>query len=181
MKGIVFTEFIEMVEQKFGLETVDTIIESSELPSKGIYTSVGTYDFAEMAALVTALSKETNIEINQLLHVYGLYFFDVLLKTHPKIYEYYDNAFDLLAGIEKHIHVHVRKIYPDAELPYFDVKEQNKNRLVLEYQSERGMYSFCLGLMERTLAHFNEQATIGINLIKPDGTKVVFTLDKNDN
>ena len=31
MKGIVFTEFLEMVELKFGLETVDKIIENSKL------------------------------------------------------------------------------------------------------------------------------------------------------
>ena len=36
MKGIVFTEFLEMVEEKFGLEVVDYIIESSELASEGI-------------------------------------------------------------------------------------------------------------------------------------------------
>ncbi|MBT8311465.1 MAG: hypothetical protein HKP23_01335, partial [Flavobacteriaceae bacterium] len=39
MKGIVFTEFLEMVEDKFGLEVVDTIIEKAELPSEGVYTA----------------------------------------------------------------------------------------------------------------------------------------------
>ena len=58
MKGIVFTEFLEMVEETFGLETVDTIIENSNLPSEGIYTSVGTYDFNEMVSLITALHKK---------------------------------------------------------------------------------------------------------------------------
>ena len=32
MKGIVFTEFLEMVEDNYGLETVDYIIYKSELP-----------------------------------------------------------------------------------------------------------------------------------------------------
>ena len=53
MKGIVFTEFLEMVETKFGLETVDNIIENSDLKSEGIYTSVGTYDFNEMVTPVS--------------------------------------------------------------------------------------------------------------------------------
>ena len=117
MKGIVFTEFLEMVEQKFGLETVDKIIENSELKSRGVYTSIGTYDFGEMSSLITNLSAETDIDIPTLIHVYGLYFFDTLAKGHPDIFNYYKTAFNLLAGIEKHIHVHVRKIYPDAELP----------------------------------------------------------------
>ena len=35
MKGIVFTEFLEMVEEKYGYEVVDQIIEESKLPSGG--------------------------------------------------------------------------------------------------------------------------------------------------
>lgn len=59
MKGIVFTEFLELVEDKFGLEMVDKIISSSELESGGIYTSVGTYSFSEMLQLLQHLSDNT--------------------------------------------------------------------------------------------------------------------------
>lgn len=176
MKGIVFAEFLEMVEKKFGIEVVDQIIEKSNLKSKGIYTSVGTYEFSEMFSLITNLSHQTNIQPQTLIHAYGIYFFDVLTTGHPDIFEYYKTAFDLLAGIEKHIHVHVRKIYPDAELPYFDVKEESDNKLVLEYNSERAMYQFALGLMERTLQHYNESAEIYKELLNENGTKVLFTL-----
>ena len=178
MKGIVFTEFLEMVEQKFGLEIVDKIIENSKLNSKGIYTSIGTYDFGEMSSLISNLSTETDIDIPTLIHVYGLYFFDTLATVHPDIFNFYKTAFSLLAGIEKHIHVHVRKLYPDAELPYFIVHEESANKLVLEYQSERAMYQFALGLMERTLEHYDEPATIDKELLNNDGTKVLFTLTK---
>ncbi len=57
MKGIVFTEFLEMVEAEFGLETADKIIMDSKLASNGAYTVVGTYDPSEMGQLVTNLSK----------------------------------------------------------------------------------------------------------------------------
>jgi hypothetical protein len=178
MKGIVFTEFLEMVEIKFGIETVDKIIHNSELETNGVYTSVGTYNFSEMVNLITNLSTETDINIPTLLHVYGLYFFDTLIKGHPNIFNYYKSAFSLLAGIEKHIHVHVRKIYPDAELPFFIVLYESDNKLILEYQSERAMYQFALGLMERTLEYYKESATIKKNLLNIDGTKVLFTLTK---
>ena len=54
MKGIVFTEFLELVEDKFGLEMVDNIITSSTLESEGVYTAVGTYSFSEMLTIITA-------------------------------------------------------------------------------------------------------------------------------
>lgn len=42
MKGIVFTEFMEMVEQKFGFDMVDTLIAKANLPHDGLYVSGGT-------------------------------------------------------------------------------------------------------------------------------------------
>ena len=43
MKGIVFREFIDMVESQFSLETADAIIQASSLSTHGAYTTVGTY------------------------------------------------------------------------------------------------------------------------------------------
>ena len=51
MKGIVFTEFLDLVEAKFGYEVVDHIIQESKLPNEGAYTGVGTYPHGEMVAL----------------------------------------------------------------------------------------------------------------------------------
>ena len=78
MKGIVFTEFLDLVEEKFGLEMVDTIISSSDLASKGAYTSVGTYSFSEMLQLLQHLSEKTGLSIDTLLLVYGEHFFGVI-------------------------------------------------------------------------------------------------------
>ena len=75
MKGIVFTEFLELVEAKFGLEMVDTIISQSELDSGGVYTSIGTYSFSEMRSLLKNLSSNTQISIDNLLLVYAEHFF----------------------------------------------------------------------------------------------------------
>ena len=48
MKGMIFTEFFELVDDRFSFETSERLIEMSHLPSEGIYTSVGTYDHQEM-------------------------------------------------------------------------------------------------------------------------------------
>jgi hypothetical protein len=54
MKGMVFTEFLEMVEAKFSADMVDDIISDSDLPNGGAYTSVGTYDHSELVHCQTA-------------------------------------------------------------------------------------------------------------------------------
>ena len=83
MKGIVFTEFLDLVEEKFGLEMVDHIITKSELESQGIYTSIGTYSFSEMLQLLTHLSAKTDLSIDQLLLTYGEHFFGVIEVSYP--------------------------------------------------------------------------------------------------
>ena len=75
MKGIVFTEFLEMVESRYSADVVDEILEGSALPSGGIYTSVGTYDHGEMISLLSALGKHTGLGNQELLCAFGEYLF----------------------------------------------------------------------------------------------------------
>jgi len=83
MKGIVFTEFLEMVEKEFGYEMVDQIIQENNLKSGGVYTAIGTYDHAEIVALLTSLSSATEVEAAALLKAFGRYLFDTFLKNYP--------------------------------------------------------------------------------------------------
>ena len=55
MKGIVFTEFLEMVEDRHGLDFCDELLEGTDLASGGVYTSVGTYAVAELVAVLQPL------------------------------------------------------------------------------------------------------------------------------
>ncbi len=179
MKGIVFTEFLELVEDKFGLEMVDKIISESNLESQGMYTSVGTYKFSEMLQLLHHLSDNTGISIDDLLLVYAEHFFIVLEDSYPGLLATYNDPIEMLASIENHIHIEVRKIYPDAELPTFQVIEKTNNSLVMIYKSSRAMHHFGLGLMNKTFEHFNSTATIVLEKIKEDGTEVKFIINKN--
>ena len=178
MKGIVFTEFLELVEAKFGIEMVDKIVLQSELDSGGVYTSIGTYSFSEMLSLLKNLSSNTQISIDNLLLVYAKHFFSVIERSYPDMLAAYKDPIEMLSSIEHHIHVEVRKIYHDAELPTFEVLEKTENSLVMVYRSSRAMHHFGLGLMNKTFEHFNTTAEINLEKIKEDGTVVRFTIVK---
>ncbi len=180
MKGIVFTEFLELVESKFGLETVDEIIEKSDLPSQGAYTSIGTYAFSEMLSLITNLSEKTKISVNDLLHAYGLHFFSVIERDYPAILKSYNDPMELLSSVESHIHVEVRKIYPDAELPRFEIADKTENSLTLIYYSSRSMYAFAHGLMEKTFDYYGASSSITYTTLKDDGSEVKFVILRNE-
>ena len=179
MKGIVFTEFLDLVEDKFGLEMVDKIISQSNLESEGAYTSVGTYSFSEMLQLLTNLSGNTGISTDDLLLVYAEHFFSVIERSYPGLLATYKDPIEMLASIENHIHVEVQKIYPEAELPTFIIEEKTENSIIMVYKSSRAMHHFGLGLMNKTFEHFNSSATIVLEKIKEDGTEVRFIVNKN--
>ena len=179
MKGIVFTEFLEMVEETFGLEMVDGLIETSGIASEGIYTSVGTYDFNEMISLITVLHDKTKIPVNDLIYTFGLFLFTSLRKAHPEVVANYISPLTLLYSIEDHIHLHVRKLYPDAELPSFTILEKTDNSISMIYSSTRGLYPLAHGLMEKCFEYFNKTAKVTYELLKEDGTKVKFDIVQN--
>jgi hypothetical protein len=179
MKGIVFTEFLELVEDKFGLEMVDKIISEAQLESNGIYTTIGTYSFSEMLQLLQNLSKNTTISVDSLLLIYGEHFFSVIEKSYPGLLASFKDPIEMLASIENHLHIEVKKIYPDAELPTFIVEEKHKNSLIMIYKSSRAMHHFGLGLMNKTFSHFNSTAKIELQKIKEDGTEVRFVIQKD--
>ncbi len=174
MKGIVFTEFLDLVESKFGLEMVDKIISSSDLESGGSYTSIGTYEFSDMLQLITNLSNNTDISVDDLLLIYGEHFFSVLKSSYPAMLAEYSGSLELLSSIENHIHVEVRKIYPDAELPSFEILSRSDDSLRMVYRSSRAMHMFGLGLMRSTFKHFNQKSDIQYEKIEEDGSVVEF-------
>lgn len=179
MKGIVFTEFLDMVEGQFGLDTVDEIIEASNLPSEGVYTSVGTYEFNEMVALLTSLHTKVKIPVDDLLQAFGHYLFSSLGKAHPEVIQSYTSPIGLLYSIEDHIHVHVQKLYPDAELPSFKILEKTDTSISMVYTSSRGLYRLALGLIEKCFEHFNTTSQVSFELLKEDGTEVRFDIVQN--
>lgn len=176
MKGIVFTEFFEMVEQTFGYDMVDRLIETTELESGGVYTSIGTYDHSEIVNLVVNLSKQTNTDIEVLLHAFGRYLFDTFLKSYPVFFENASNTFEFLSSIDNYIHVEVKKLYPDATLPGFATEVTN-GKMIMIYTSERSMSSLAKGLIEKTLEYYGEEKSISKELLKEDGSIVKFIIE----
>jgi len=176
MKGLIFNEFLEMVEKKFGYEMVDSIISSSNLPNDGAYTSVGTYPHSEMVSLVSNLSKYTEIGVPDLLETFGKYIFKVFTKNYAHYVNIYSNSFEFLSHVEDTIHVEVLKLYPEAQLPSIITQIRKNNDMSLIYKSSRGMSDLAKGLIYGCLDHFNEKGEIKEIHLKNDKTEVEFIL-----
>ncbi len=177
MRGVVFTEFLDLVEEKFSADMVDSIIDASDLESGGAYTSLGTYAHSEMVQLVTHLSGETGVAVPDLLKLFGEHLFGRFNTNFPNFFEGINHAFEFLMNLEDYIHVEVRKLYPDAELPKFEYEKPADNQLVMIYSSTRPFGDLAEGLMIGCIKHYGKPIEIEReNLASGEMTKIRFTL-----
>ena len=181
MLGIVFSEFIEMVEDKFSADTVDQLTDFAEenFDSEGAYTTIGDYDHNEMLILVSELSKVSGISIQDLIYTYGVQLFKKFHLNYPEFFEGIDNSLLFLSGVETRIHTEVRKLYPNSELPEFDCEFIDGSTLVMLYSSARPFASLAHGLIIGCIEHFNDKVDLQrIDLSADKMTKAKFTLTR---
>jgi hypothetical protein len=155
MKGMVFTEFFNLVETAFGADMLDDIIDDANLPNDGAYTAVGTYDHMELVAMVVALSTRSGMPVPDLVKTFGTYLFGRFVVLYPKFFVDVGDSFVFLSGIEEIIHAEVLKLYPDASLPKFDVQIEG-DELIMTYHSNRHFSDLAEGLIIGSAQHFNE-------------------------
>ena len=119
MKGMVFTQLIEMADSMLGPDKVEAIIASSNLSTGGAYTAVGNYPHSEAVTLAAAFSEASGVPVPDLLHHFGEHMLKFFHQNYPAFFTKSPDAFSFLESVETYVHVEVRKLYPDAELPRF--------------------------------------------------------------
>ncbi len=181
MKGVVFTEFLEMVSQRFGDDLVDDMITDAQIPHEGAYTSVGTYPHEEMVALLGSMSGHTGLAVDALLEIFGQHLFGRFYAHHPQFMDSTPDPLDFLMGIETIVHTDVRKLYPDAQLPRFDTHRIAENQIVMHYSSVHNFSSLAAGLLKGCAEHYRCQLQVqrGEPRRIPGGFAVDFKVTRN--
>ena len=176
MKGIVFTEFLEMLEEQHSMELVDEVLEGVELASGGVFTSVGTYAPAEMVALVVAAAGRIGQTPAELLRRFGHHLFASFRRQFPVFFVDATSALEFLPLVQSYVHLEVQKLYPDAELPTFEVIEQAPGTLTLVYRSGRNLPDLAQGLIEAAIQHFGAPVELERAACPEDPAGTVFRL-----
>ncbi|MEM9715138.1 MAG: heme NO-binding domain-containing protein [Pseudomonadota bacterium] len=160
MRGIVFTEFLEFVDQVAGPEMTEKMIDACDLGSGGAYTSVGTYDHLEMIDMLVFLHNATGNEVSEMVTAFGQHLFGQLADSHAEILKDQKEILNFLEGIESHIHSEVRKLYPDAELPTFKTDRISEGELVMHYESTRPFGDLAYGMIKGAADYFGSSLTV---------------------
>ena len=177
MKGVIFAEFQDLVETAFGLEVYDDLVTNCELPSGGAYTAVGTYDHKEILAMVTRLSETTDKPIDALVRAFGTHLFAGFVERYPIFFEDVHGTIEFLSQVDSHIHVEVRKLYPDAELPRFTIEEIGEQLYEMHYYSVRPFADVAEGLIQATADYYEEEIRIDrVDMNDSEGSHSKFLL-----
>ena len=173
MKGIILDQFVAYIRDHQGFAACEALLQSVQLPSKAAYTSVGTYSAAELETMVSACMAQRSRSRAEILIEFGEWVFPRLAARYAAVLGNVSSTFELLRILDGVIHVEVRKLYPDAELPSFKVSQLRAEELEVRYRSTRRLEDLADGLMRGAAVHFKES----IRIERRDGAdEVVFNL-----
>ena len=169
MKGMVFTELLKMAETVMGEEVVDGILDQLDLENDGAYNAVGNYPCQELFMMVEAFGAHLEMPLDALQRKFGEWMFAHFAQNYPDFFKGKPDALAMLDAIEDEVHVEVRKLYPNVELPTFETQRPARGELKMIYYSERPLVFFCHGLIDACIAYFGEPASVTMTDRSVDG------------
>lgn len=173
MKGIVFNLLEEVVTTEYGAATWDQLLDDANLD--GAYTSLGSYDDAEIFGLVGVAADALKLPPQDVLRWFGRKAMPLLAGRYPAFFTGHTDTRSFLLTLNGIIHPEVRKLYPGAATPVFDFDTGSPDELVIGYNSARKMCALAEGFMQGAAEYYDEQALITQSQCMHDGAaKCVF-------
>jgi hypothetical protein len=176
VKGTIFVELISMAEDAFGEDVVDQVLDQADLENGGAFTAVGNYSCSELIKMVMAFSDHSGISPTDLQRKFGHWMLDHFVTNYEEFFAEKTDSFSLLEAVDGEIHVEVKKLYPEAELPVFATNRLSKTHLEMTYSSPRPLVEFCHGMIEASLRRYNQAAKIGRRAVEGNVNAITFDI-----
>ena len=158
MKGIIFVELSEIVQEKFGHKTWNQVLQNAEPESKGVYTAAENYSDEEADKLLNTMSAFLSKSKDEVLKLFGVHLIKAFSTRFPQFFKE-RQLFPFIESVEPVIHAEIKKIYSDASFPKL-VTYYDGEHLMLEYHSVKKMCALTHGLIKGASYHFNEPVEI---------------------
>lgn len=133
MKGVVFNLLEQVVTDDLGADAWDDVLEAAG--SDGVYTAVGTYEHDDFLRLIGATATRKEQEVDDVVRWFGRKAVPLLFDLYPTFFEPHASTDSFLRTLNDVIHPEVRKLFPGAYAPEFDVAERSDGAIALGYLS----------------------------------------------
>ena len=158
MKGVVFNVVEAIIENEYGAEMWDTLLDSAKVD--GAYTSLGNYPDAELYALVDAASQNLNLSVAETLKWIGKRAMPHFQEVLPYLFENYQHSEEFIKDVNNIIHPEVKKLYPGAICPHFHMVQSSRKTLSLVYTSSRKLCALAEGFIESTAELYGNKVDV---------------------
>ncbi len=126
----------------------------------GVYTSLGSYDDAEMQRLVSAAGTALSMSDDEVLRWFGQQAIPNMVKRWPDYFTAHQQTIPFLRSLNSVIHPEVRKLYAGAYCPHFDFTLPEDGSLLIGYRSPRRLCGLAHGFILGAGDHYGETLTV---------------------
>jgi len=144
MKGVLFNVIEDVVTEALSADAWDDVVDSSGVT--GAYTSLGNYPDGDLTRIVIATAAAAGLSEDATVRLSGRAGFKHLMRRAPHLLEGLDDWKAVLTSLDSIIHPEVLKIYPDADVPRFEIVADG-DALIVTYTSKRDLCVLADGLM----------------------------------
>ena len=156
MKGVIFVIFEDFVTETWGAETFEDLLDACPAAASEPFVSPKTYPDELMVTMLTAACEKLSVTPAEALRAFGKFAFGGLTKRYPAFLEGVEHPRQLLLAVHDIIHVEVKKLMEGATPPnlYYEGVDGDPDKLVIHYESERGLCALMEGLLDGVSEHF---------------------------
>ena len=160
VKGILFTEFLELIETQFGADMLDSVLDEVNPASGGIYTTMSSYDHSELVDILRVLSKHSNVPLANLNKTFGMYYVPEFTASYTDLFDRHSSSFALLENIEWLIHSEARRLYPSAVPPKIDCNRLSPTSMELVHEGPKCLGDVAEGVIHGCAFYYGEKITV---------------------
>lgn len=158
MKGVVFNILEDMVVEKGGVVLWQKLLNKAGV--EGSYISVDTYEDAELFKIVHEVQQALDLPLEDVIRSFGDFMFAKLAERYPMFVEAESDLFGFLQSIEPVIHLEVKKLYTEANLPSIGCDEGDSDSLIMNYRSPRKLCILAEGLIQGAATYYQTPINI---------------------
>lgn len=159
MKGIIFVELMNFMDERFGADFTERVVERAGLPNEAAFTTIGNYPSEYAGTLVASASGLADADAAGLCEAFGRYLFQRFEVRFPHLLKRYGSSRELLDHVQSHIHEEVKVIYPGATPPSVTTQECEEG-FVVAYRSHRAFAHIAYGLVQQCIVFYSEQSRV---------------------
>lgn len=162
MKATITACLLEMLETRFGPETVTRIMKHAGLLHQNTVLRMPIVDVPDeqFTQLFASTLAVTGLTAEQGCDAFGEHWCCVYA---PKLYrpylERFKSAKEMIVGLDA-LHVQVTRAVPNARPPRFTLRWRDSKTLEVTYESKRNLIDVYVGLARGVGKYFNEALTV---------------------